>query len=120
MNQITALPGIHAALGERSVITLEAMQAELDCGAAQLCEFDGSAIFVRRIEYPDAHEVVLEAGPAGGNKQEILEAVPRIEAWAKEIGCTQVHVHAGREGWAPLLKAQGYEVYQIILRKVLV
>lgn len=113
------LPGVIAALGDRSVITLEDLQAELDTGSAQLCEFAHSAIYLRRVSYESAGEVVLTAGPAGGDLEEILEAVPRLEEWAKQIGCTQVHVHAGREGWARPLKEQGYEIYQIVLRKIL-
>ena len=103
----------------RDVLTPDDFQERIDSGAAQLWQGERSAIMLQRTEYHRSGEVVMEAGPASGDMDEILAAVPRLEDWARSIGCTQVHVHAGRKGWERALRAQGYEVMQVILRKVL-
>lgn len=103
----------------RDLLTAEDFQEQIDAGEAQLWAEDGFAIMLKRVAYHRSGEVVCEAGPASGEMAALLDAVPRMEAWARSIGCTQVHVHAGRGGWERALRDQGYEVAQIILRKVL-
>lgn len=78
-----------------------------------------SEMFLRRHEFTGTGEVVMEAGPASGDMAEILGVTPALEQWARSIGCTQVHVYSGRQGWERALKPMGYEVYQIVLRKIL-
>ena len=107
------------AQDDRDVLTPEDFAERLESGAAQLWRGERSAIMLQRTEYHRSGEVVMEAGPASGDMDEILAAVPRLEDWAREIGCTQVHVHAGRKGWERALREQGYEVHQVILRKLL-
>ena len=103
----------------RDVLTADDFRERLETGAATLWQTPRSAIMLQRTAYHRSGEVVMEAGPASGDMEEILAAVPRLEDWARSIGCTQVHVHAGRRGWERALKAQGYEVHQVILRKLL-
>lgn len=118
MTDLSAL-ALDKTLGERPVMTEEDFQALVDRGEAQVWRGERSALLVRRVAYGYSGEVVLEAGPAAGDLNELLEATPKLEAWAREIGCTQAMVYAGREGWERALKQHGYEVHQIVLRKLL-
>lgn len=113
------MPRIDAAIGERSLVPLSELQRRLDAGEATVWRGARSALYLRRIFYPESSELVMEAGPAEGDMEEILAAVPHLEAWARSIGCTQVHVYAGRAGWERALRAQDYGLYQIVLRKIL-
>ncbi len=61
---------------------------------------------------------VCEMGPVAGSIDELVyAALPQIEAWARENRCTEVHIQAGRQGWAKVLEPHGYEVAAVILRK---
>lgn len=118
MSNISDMPGIEIALDGESLITREDLQRQLDTGNATMWQSDKSAIFMRRVPY-DTGLVVLECGPAGGDKDEILAVAPLIEQWAREIGCHQIHIHAGRYGWKREFEAQGYELLTVTMRKVL-
>lgn len=113
---------IHAwfseALGDDGIWTVEDLRQMIADGHALLWVNENSALFLRIDDYPNGQRVI-EVGPAGGDLDEILECVPRIEAWARENGCTQAHVQAGRVGWARALSPQGYEVFSTTIRKVL-
>ena len=104
---------------ERPLVTPEELKAQVDRGEATIWQTPNSALYLRRVEYHGTGEVVLEAGPAAGNMAEIIAAIPSLERWAREIGCTQVHVHAGRDEWEKALKAHGYAFEKIVLRKVI-
>lgn len=103
-----------------ALLTPDDFQDMLSAGEATMWRGGASAVFLRRVAYERSGEVIMEAGPASGDLQEILSVVPQLEAWAREeCGCTQVHVHAGRGGWERALKRMGYEVFQVVLRKQL-
>ena len=106
------------ALGPDGLWTVEDLLAMIARGEATIWANDNSALFLRIDTYPNG-EKVIEVGPAGGDMHEIIESVPRIEAWAREQGCTQAHVCAGRIGWSKALAPQGYEVFSTTIRKVL-
>lgn len=114
-----AMPGLRRALGRHPLRTAQELQDEIDTGHARLLRRGRSAVMAKRVEY-DTGEVVLECGPADGDLKEIIEDMrPDIEEWARAIGCTQIHVVAGREGWRRPLEAEGYELAQIVMRKIL-
>jgi hypothetical protein len=112
------IPGLKAALGERPVLTEQDIADMVGTGEAREWPLPSGGILVRQIPY-DSGEVVLHGGPAGGDREEIIGAIPRIEEWARGNGVTQIHVHMGREGWRKDFAAMGYEVYQVIMRKVI-
>lgn len=116
-----ALELLRAALAEdRPLVRLEDLRAQLEANEAVLWIGAKSAVFTQCTAYPMTAEFVCEAGPAGGDLNEITQhMLPQIEAWARQAGCTQAEVRAGRKGWARALRDQGYEECQIILRKLL-
>ena len=106
------------ALGKQPIWTVEDLAFQVTTGGAAIWKNERSALFLRIDDYPNG-ERVIEVGPAGGDMAEIIESVPRIEAWARERGCTQAHVWSGRKGWERALQPQGYEVISTVIRKVL-
>lgn len=116
-----ALELLRPALSEdRPLVRLEDLRAQLEANEGVLWIGARSAVFTQCTAYPLTAEFVCEAGPAGGDLDEIREQMlPQIEAWAREAGCTQAEVRAGRRGWARALERQGYEECATILRKIL-
>lgn len=112
------LADLGAALGERSLLTVDDLKEAMRNGA-HLLTTPRSAIFVSVNDYEAARERAALVGPAVGNLAEILDALPHLEEWARGEGCTQAHVIAGRKGWARVLKAHGYEEYSTTMRKFL-
>lgn len=106
------------ALGEQPIWTVEDLARQVADGRATIWKNDRSALFLRIDDYPNGERVV-EVGPAGGDMAEIVDSVPRIEAWARERGCTQAHVWSGRKGWERVLEPQGYGVISTVIRKKL-
>ena len=114
MMSARARQGFAEALDGHPFNTVDGLEAEVDRGSAVVWSGNASDVFVR------IDRGVCEAGPAAGDMGEILSwARPEIEAWAAEIGCTEIHIQAGRVGWAKALAPYGYEVAAVILRKKL-
>ena len=109
------LPGLDT---ERPLLTADDLRTMLEESRAVLWQGNRSAIFTQVTAYHAVAEFVCEAGPAGGDMDEIMTMIPHIERWALQTGCTQALVHAGRSGWARKLEPLGYEHYQTVLRKV--
>lgn len=87
--------------------------------AATLWTTEKSVVFLRLETYENG-ERVLVAAPAAGDLKEILEhGTHAVEVTARENGCSQVVIQAGREGWVRALKEHGYEQVAVVLRKVL-
>lgn len=100
------------ALAEHPHVTVADLQAELGGGNAFLWLGRHSAVFTR------INDGVCEMGPVGGDVAEMLkEALPRIEAFARETGCSEMFVQAGRQAWSRALRPYGYEEAAVILRK---
>lgn len=100
-------------------MTVADLDKELRDGTATLWTTDRSVVFLRITQFENG-ERVLEAAPAAGDLEEILEHGTRdIEALARDNDCTQITIQAGRAGWAKALEPQGYEQVAVILRKVL-
>lgn len=104
----------------RPITTVADLDLELRTSpAATLWTGERSVVFLR-IEDCENGERVLNAAPAAGDLREILEhGTADVETYARETGCTQILIQAGREGWERALKPYGYEQVAIILRKVL-
>ena len=100
-------------------VTAADLDRELRANAATLWTTDKSVVFLRVSQYENG-ERVMEAAPAAGDLNEILEHGTRdIEALARANNCTQITIQAGRSGWAKALEPHGYEQVAVILRKVL-
>lgn len=104
---------------DRPLLMPADFQEMLDTGASKLWTGRQSAIMLHVEPYHRSGELVMEAGPASGDLQEIVSVIPMLEKWSRSLGCTQSHIHAGRYGWRRVLEAQGYELFQIVMRKVL-
>ncbi len=112
---VTALKG---ALGERPLVTIDELRRDLVAGVGYLLTAPRSVIFVTVNDHLRAGERVVNVGPAAGDLEEIIEALPHLEGWARQEGCTQVMVH-GRRGWVRALAKHGYDEYQVLTRKLL-
>jgi hypothetical protein len=99
--------------------TFEDLREELATSPlATLWLGERSVVFLRMTEH-DTGERVLEASPAAGDLDEILtRGTAEIEMIARENGCSQIQVRAGRGGWERALKAHGYDVTAVIMRKL--
>jgi len=86
--------------------------------AVQLWRSDNAAALTEIRPYPsgaaDLHGLVA-AGDIG-EVRDIL--VPQAETWARLIGCAGFVIES-RPGWAKLLKSQGFETRQLMVRKEL-
>lgn len=100
------------ALDGHPFVNVDDLFAELDRGEAVWWRGERSDVFVR------IDRGVCEMGPVAGELDEMLgKALPEIEEWARQNGCTEMHVQAGREGWERALAPHGYECAAVILRK---
>lgn len=109
---------LERSLGERPLVTMDDIERALQSGRGHVLTTAHSAIFVTVDYHQYAGERVANVGPAHGDLEEIIAALPHLESWARDEGCTQAHVH-GRRGWARALKTHGYDEYQTITRKLL-
>lgn len=113
-----AVTRLKGALGERSLVTIDDLRRALEAGVGHLLTTQQSVIFVSVDDHLRAGERVVNVGPAAGNLEEIMEALPHLEDWARQEGCSQVQVH-GRRGWVRALRGHGYDEYQTTVRKLL-
>jgi len=113
MNVERARQGWAEALEGHPFINADALIAECERGEAVCWSGAHSDVFTR------IDSGVLEIGPVAGDLREMLGMLPRIEAWARTAGATQVHIQAGRAEWEHVLSPLGYAVAAVILRKTL-
>lgn len=121
MDYTEALTKLGEALADpHPTLTVADLDLELRTSpAATLWTTDNSVVFLRLESYENGVRA-LWAAPAAGDLEEILEhGTHAVEETARENGCSQVLIQAGRKGWARALKAQGYEEVAVVLRKVL-
>ena len=120
MTPQAALELLRPALdAERPLLRVEDIEQQLAENRGVLWMGERSAVFTSVTAYPFVNEIVAEAGPASGSLLEILAMLPRIEMWARDAGCTQAMVIAGRKGWERALSPYGYEHYSSTFRKIL-
>ena len=93
---------------EGSFFTIEDVARALADNRAQLWPGKNAVIVTEIQTYPN--ERVIQVWLAGGDMQEIMQMAAGLESWARLNGCSSVLVE-GRQGWARVLKEQGYEPY---------
>jgi hypothetical protein len=107
-----------AAVMDARYYTPEWLDGELLSGAVTFMRTDAAAIIVELRNYPtgaiDVHGIV-----AAGDLADVVGVlIPRAEQWARELGCIGAVIES-REGWSRALKASGYNVHQVAVRKEL-
>lgn len=107
-----AREGFAKALEGHPFVTVEDLEEQERLGRAFVWSGEPGDVFVR------ITDGVCEMGPVAGDADELIaQALPQIEAWARQNNCTQMHAQAGRQGWEPKLKPHGYSVAAVIFRK---
>lgn len=96
--------------------TIESIETSLVDGRARLLTMPDCCFVVELADYPSAR--ACQVMWAAGTLEAILAATPRLHAWARAQGCTEMLVE-GRSGWARTLKDIGYRPWSVTLRKAL-
>lgn len=86
--------------------TLEDVAHEVAAGNAQFWLNERAVIVTEVTEYPEVTE--LNFWLCGGDLGPVLELAEQVYRWGREQGCDRA-VFTGRKGWAPVLKAHGWE-----------
>jgi hypothetical protein len=103
-------PAVDRTEGAQNQYTVRAAIMEKK---AQLWPLQNSAIVTEIITHPTGL-VSMVFWLAGGDLDELLGAVPGIEAWAKKMGCKRIEIN-GRRGWLRAL--DGFAATSTILAK---
>lgn len=107
-----ARQGFTQALEGHPFVSVDDLEGDIAKGVGYVWSGAESDVFVRITDN------VCEMGPVAGELGEMIEqALPAIEAWARENACGESHIQAGRLGWARILEPHGYELCAVILRK---
>lgn len=95
---------------------IEAIDAMLAEGRAQLWATDKSALVTLVTSYPGG-AVVIEVLAGTGSMADLIKRVrPKVEEWGRAYGCTHIQIK-GRPGWARALRTHGFKHFQDILMK---
>lgn len=110
-------PAFRSALDQR-YYPIEWLDGRLAARRARFMRSDNAAIVVELRLFPggamDVHGLI-----AAGDQSEIVGIlIPQAEEWGREQGCVAGAVES-RPGWARALKASGYEVHQVTIKKEL-
>ena len=98
--------------------TIEWLDEQVLSHAVKLWIGREAAIVAQVKHYPTGARDI-EGLIAAGDLEEIAgELIPAAEDFARSMGCVGAIIQS-REGWARVLKGQGYQPYQIALRKEL-
>lgn len=96
--------------------TIQELDAKIVAGA--LFWESGNAAIVAEVRAM-AGGAVLHGVCATGSLEEIVGTlIPQAEEWARRAGCTHAIIES-RPGWAKALKADGYVIHTIAVRKEL-
>ena len=101
---------------EGGFFTMDDVKRALFENRAQFWPGKNAAIVTEIQTYPN--DKAIQVWLAGGDMAEILAMAPGIESWARLQGCTTVLIE-GRQGWAKVLREQGYAPFSYTARKVL-
>jgi hypothetical protein len=101
-----------------ALYSIEWLDEQVATGAVMFWRSANAAIIAEIRHYPtgarDIHGLI-----AAGELSEIVgHLIPHAEQWAREQGCVGAIIES-RPGWQRVLKEQGYEPYQIAVRKEL-
>lgn len=109
-------PWLEAAVEHSPGESLGAVVEEILSGRAQLWGGRRSCLVTQLTQTPEGR--IVHGWLCGGDRQEVLGALPMVESWARQQGAEIATVN-GRKGWARALKPQGYTMLNGLLRKVL-
>ena len=98
--------------------TIEWLDEQILGQAVRLWVGRGAAIVAQLKAYPTGARDIEGLIAAGDLGEIVNELIPAAEAWGREQGCIGAIIQS-REGWARVLKGQGYAVHQVALRKEL-
>lgn len=96
--------------------TIDSIEGSLACGRAHLLTLPDCCFVVELADYPQAR--ACQVMWAAGALEAVVAGAPRLHAWAKAQGCTEMLVE-GRAGWIRALKDIGYRPWSVTLRKAL-
>lgn len=76
-----------------------------------------AAMVTEIVEHPRSTDLILWL--AGGDLAELVDELrPMAEAWGRENGCDRVLI-VGRDGWAKVLRAEGYSpVARLVMKEL--
>jgi hypothetical protein len=96
--------------------TIESIEQSIAEGRAHVLTMPDCCYIVELAPYPQA--LACQIMWAAGALDAIKAALPRVEAWARLKGCSEMLVE-GQAGWQRALKTQGYEPWSVTIRKPL-
>lgn len=96
--------------------TIDSIERSLAEGRSHLLTLPDCCFVVELVDYPAAR--ACQVMWAAGTLEAIVAASPRLDAWARRQGCSEMLVE-GRGGWARALKDIGYRQWSVTLRKAL-
>lgn len=108
---------LQAALGERPIYSLQDVKNEIDAGRS-FCWLSEKSTLVVSVNDHSTGERSLDCWLGAGDMEELMTMIEPIEAWAREAGCTQIHIN-GRKGWERMFAPHGYKPWTVTLRKLL-
>jgi hypothetical protein len=106
-----------AGLLDPRMYTIAWLDREITLGRAMVMGSDSAVIVFELKHYPtgatDIHGLV-----AAGELAAIKGLIEQAENFGRDQGCIGAQI-SSREGWAKVLKAEGYAVHQVTIRKEL-
>lgn len=91
---------------------IDDVRADIDAGRAQLWPLERSAAVTRIHDCPK--QSILRIWLAGGAMDDLLANMWKLEAFAREVGCTAIELE-GRRGWERVMP--DFELVSVTLRR---
>lgn len=85
--------------------TIADVAAAVKAGTMQAFHNDGALVITEIVEYPQAKAINIFV--ACGDLNDVMALQPTIDRFAKQHGCTTMHMR-GRKGWRKVLPAFGW------------
>lgn len=96
-----------------SIVSIE---AQIASGRAFVLADDACCYVVELVDYPQ--ERACQITWAAGTLPQIKANLPKVHAWAKAQGCSEMLVE-GHAGWARALRDLEYKPWSVTLRRAL-